>query len=55
MLNNINAFFVGKRTYLIGFVVFILGGLQALGYHIPSDVYALLGGAGAMSLRAAIK
>ena len=47
-------FLSGKKTYLVGAVIFILGGLQALGVNVPSEVYAILGSLMGVSLRAGI-
>lgn len=47
-------FLKGKKTYIVGAVTFILGGLQALGYPIPAEVYALLAGLGLAALRAGV-
>lgn len=49
------SFLKGYRTYLIGAVIFVLGGLQALGYSIPAEVYTLLSGLGIITLRAGVK
>jgi len=53
-MNAIIKFLSGKKTYIIGTLVFILGGLQALGYDVPSDVFSFLGGLGLITLRSAI-
>lgn len=47
-------FLKGKKTYFVAAVVFILGGLDALGYTIPAELYALLGGLGLGTLRASV-
>lgn len=44
----------GKRTYIVAAVTFVLGGLQALGLHVPTEVYALLGSLGLAALRAGV-
>lgn len=42
----------GKKTYIVAVIVFVLGGLDALGYtEITATVYALLGALGLASLR----
>ena len=48
-------FLQGYRTYIIAAIVFVLGGLQALGFPIPPEVFALLGGAGLATLRASVQ
>lgn len=53
-MSSIRSFLYGKKTYIIGAVVFILGGLSALGIQIPTEVYALLGGLGLTTLRAGV-
>lgn len=45
----------GKKTYLVAGIVFVLGGLEALGYAVPQELYVLLGGLGLYTLRSAIK
>ena len=45
----------GKRTYLLGGIVFVLGGLEALGFDVPNEVFIMLAGAGAWTLRAAVQ
>jgi hypothetical protein len=46
----------GKRTYIIGAIIFILGGLDAIGYaDIADQIYTLLGGLGLITLRASVK
>ncbi len=41
----------GKKTYITVAATFIIGGLEALGYGIPSWVYALLAALGVGFLR----
>lgn len=45
----------GNKTYLVATTVFVLGGLEALGFAIPKELYVLLGSLGLYSLRDAIK
>ena len=45
----------GYRTYAVAVVTFTLGGLMALGYPIPVEVFTILGALGLTTLRAAIK
>ncbi len=45
-------FLEGKRTYIVGAVTFVIGGLQALGVDIPVWVYPMLGSLGLAALRA---
>lgn len=44
----------GKKTYIVGTIVFILGGLQAIGFHIPPELFTFLGGLGLWTMRAGI-
>lgn len=44
----------GKKAYLVSAVIFIVGGLKALGYEIPEEVVVMLLGALGASLRAGI-
>lgn len=53
-MQSIKTFLAGKKTYIVGFIVFVLGGLQALHVTIPSEVFSILGGLGLISLRASI-
>lgn len=43
----------GYRTYLLAALVFVLGGAKALGFDVPNEVFIMLAGAGAWTLRAA--
>lgn len=46
----------GYRTYMLSALVFVLGGVKALGlYDVPNEVFVMLVGAGAWTMRAAIK
>ena len=51
-------FLKGYRSYIVGALIFLLGGFKALGW-VDEDFYqsalAILLGAGAWSIRAAIK
>ncbi len=49
-------FLKGYRTYLLGALIFIIGGLQALGFNVPhaTDLITMLIGAGAWTMRAAL-
>jgi hypothetical protein len=53
-MEKLAALLDGKKTYLLVLGTFVAGGLQALGYELPSWVWTMLGGAGAGSLRLAI-
>lgn len=53
-MTSITALLSGKKTYIIGAIIFVIGGLQALGIQIPADVLTLLGSLGLLSLRASI-
>jgi hypothetical protein len=44
----------GKKSYIIGAIIFTLGGLQALGVPIPVEVYTMLGGLLGVTLRQGI-
>lgn len=48
------AFISGKKTYIIAFLAAATAVAQALGYDIPSWVYALEGAAGIGAVRVAI-
>ena len=41
-MNKLRTFLDGKKTYLIGATIFVLGGLRALGYEIPNEVVEML-------------
>lgn len=47
-------FLKGKKTYIVGTVVFILGGLQAIGVEVPAEAFTLLGALGLWTLRAGV-
>lgn len=51
-MQTLIAFLKGKKTYIIGAIIFVLGGFQALGYKIPAEVFTFLGSLGLVSLRA---
>lgn len=57
-MQNIIAFINGKKTYLVAFGIFCLGGAKALGY-IDEDAYqtllGLLGATGLATLRHGMK
>lgn len=53
-MNNLIHFMQGKKTYLISAVIFVLGGLNALGVEVPVEVITMLGGLLGASLRAGI-
>ncbi|WP_457798114.1 hypothetical protein [Methylocystis sp. S23] len=53
-MEKLAALLDGKKTYFTVFGIFVAGGLQALGYELPSWVWTMLGGASAGSLRLAI-
>ncbi|MCC3246160.1 hypothetical protein LG047_12655 [Methylocystis sp. WRRC1] len=44
----------GKKTYLVMLATFVVGGLQALGYEVPSWVMTMIAGAGVGAARSAI-
>lgn len=44
----------GKKTYIVSFVIFVLGGLQALGVPVPDEAYVILGGLLGVTLRVGI-
>ena len=51
-----NDWLIGKRTYIVAGITFVLGGLQALGViDVPASVWAWLGAAGLGALRAGVK
>jgi hypothetical protein len=50
----IKGFLDGKKSYIVSVVIFVLGGLQAVGVNIPTEVYAILGSLLGASLRAGI-
>ena len=45
----------GKKTYFCAGILFIVGGLRAIGIEIPDEVFALLGAAGFASMKAGIE
>ncbi len=46
----------GYRTYLVGAVIFVLGGLKALGvFDTPDSVLIMLGAIGGITMRSAVK
>lgn len=47
-------FLDGKKSYLVSAVIFILGGLQALGVPVPEEVYVILGGLLGVAIRSSI-
>lgn len=49
------AFLKGYRTYLIGAVLVVLAGLNAIGFDISQDLLWALAGLGGITLRAAVK
>lgn len=54
MYSKVKTALSGKKSYLVSSVIFVLGGLQALGVQVPNEVYALLGGLLGVTLRAGI-
>lgn len=48
-------FLQGKKSYLVALAIFVVGGLEALGYPVADGVFAILTGLGLYSLRDAIK
>lgn len=55
LLQEIHAAIDGKKTYIIGAIMFLRGGLAALGIHWPEWVDSMLVGAGLVSIRSAMK
>lgn len=53
-MKKLQYFLEGKKSYIVSALIFVLGGLQALGVEVPSEVYAILGGLLGVSLRAGI-
>jgi hypothetical protein len=53
-MNDIIKYLEGKKTYIVAAIVFVLGGLQAIGYPVPEYVYPLLGALGLGTLRAGV-
>ena len=53
-MNKIANLLDGKKTYIVSAIIFILGGVQALGYEVPTEVYTILGGLLGVTLRSAI-
>ena len=54
MLEKIGALLQGKKTYIVGILTFIAGGLQAMGITIPPYVWTILGALGFGAIRSAI-
>jgi hypothetical protein len=54
MFQQIKDFVDGKKTYIIGAILFVTGGLQALGYVVPEWVYAVEVSLGLGALRAGV-
>ena len=50
----------GKKTYLVGAVTFLVGGIEAvhaaglIGWSVPGWLYAMLGSLGLLALRAGV-
>lgn len=44
----------GQKTYIVGLVIFVVGGLTALGYEIPEWAFEALSGLGLIALRAGV-
>jgi hypothetical protein len=61
MIDKLRVFLSGKKTYVIGVVVILIGTLEWLGVDIPGvdvgqdPLMWMLNGSGVMSLRAAIE
>jgi len=54
MFNKVRDFLDGRKSFIVSAVIFVLGGLQAVGVDVPNEVYAILGGLLGASLRAGI-
>jgi hypothetical protein len=53
-MNKLKNLLSGKKTYLVSAVIFLVGGLQALGIEIPTELYAILGSLLGVTLRSGI-
>lgn len=53
-MNKLRNFFDGKKAYITSAVIFIVGGLKALGYEIPDEIVVMLLGLLGASLRSGI-
>jgi len=53
-MQNLIAFFNGKKTYIVAILVALTAAAQALGYEIPDWVYALETAFGLGALRVAV-
>ena len=54
MFNKIRNSLDGRKSYLVSGIIFIVGGLKALGYEIPDEVVVMLLGVLGGTLRAGI-
>jgi len=53
-MKNIQKLLDGKKTYLTAGLIFVLGGLSALGVVVPEWVWMMLSALGLGSLRSAV-
>lgn len=53
-MKKLQKFLSGKKSYLVSVVIFVLGGLQALGVEVPQEAYVMLGGLLGVTLRRAV-
>lgn len=55
LLNNPLVYFLsGKKTYILMACIFVTGGLQAVGVHVPEWLYAIEAALGGTALRAGV-
>lgn len=53
-MQNILNFIDGKKTYITGVILFVLGGLTAVGVEIPTYVYEMLAAFGIVAAKSAL-
>lgn len=53
-MEKLVAWLSGKKTYIVMVIMFILGGLQAIGIGVPEWVYAMLVAVGLGAVRAGV-
>jgi hypothetical protein len=59
-MTNLLSYLSGKKTYLVGIMTFIVGGIEAangaglIGWTVPAWLYAMLGSLGLLALRAGV-
>ena len=54
LIENLREFLNGKKSYILGTALFVIGGLKAIGIEVDESVLVILGGLLGVSLRAGI-